>query len=188
VLLDWLGPGARGRALVGAEVGVWRGETARILLRELPGLTLYLIDPWRAGRAELAGCQDDCDRAMADACAATAFAGPRRVVVAGPHEEVAPALPGGLDLVFLDADHSEAATREAIETWWPKVAAGGLLAGHDYGNPNYPGVRAAVDAFARRRGLRVRTGPDLTWCYEASPREQESGDARRRRGDTHERP
>ena len=34
---------------VGAEVGVYKGETSAHLLRELPGLTLYAIDCWHPG-------------------------------------------------------------------------------------------------------------------------------------------
>ena len=31
---------------VGAEVGVYKGETSAYLLREFPGLTLYAVDCW----------------------------------------------------------------------------------------------------------------------------------------------
>ncbi len=167
VLLDWLAPQGRARPLVGVEVGVDRGETSALLLRGLPGLHLYLIDPWHASAIDATRTQAACDRAMARAAAATAFAAERRTLMPCGHERAAPFVPAGLDLVFLDADRSEEGTREAIALWWPKVAAGGLLSGHDYGHPDYPGVKAAVDAFARRRKLRVRTGPDMVWAYEA---------------------
>jgi predicted O-methyltransferase YrrM len=169
VLLDWLGPEAQRRDLVGAEVGVWEGETSRILLQGLPGLRLYLVDPWHASAGEAQRDQAACDAAMTRTAGATAFAADRRVVVPCGHERAAGFVPGGLDLVFLDADHGQEATREAIAAWWPKVRPGGLLAGHDYGNPNYPGVRAAVDEFARRHGLRVRSGADMVWAYEVRP-------------------
>lgn len=38
---------------------------------------------------------------------------------------------GSLDLVFLDGDHSYAATSQDIRAWLPKVAHGGILCGHD---------------------------------------------------------
>lgn len=37
------------------------------------------------------------------------------------------------DMVFIDADHSYAAVRKDIEFWKNKIAAGGLLCGHDSG-------------------------------------------------------
>lgn len=51
-----------------------------------------------------------------------------------------------LDSVFLDGDHSDAAVAADIAAWLPKLKPGGLLCGHDYGHPDFPGVRAAVDA------------------------------------------
>lgn len=51
-----------------------------------------------------------------------------------------------LDLVFLDGDHREDPLRREIAAWLPKMAAGGVLSGHDFGHPKYPGVaRAVVD-------------------------------------------
>lgn len=80
-----------------------------------------------------------------------------------------------LDFVFIDARHDECAVKEDLETWWPKIRAGGLLAGDDYvdavtGKEMYewnnwsicengevrPGaVRGAVNTFFRTKGLHV---------------------------------
>ena len=56
------------------------------------------------------------------------------------------ALDGSLDFVYLDGDHSEAAVAGDIRLWRPLVKPGGILAGHDYGHPDFPGVKQAVDA------------------------------------------
>ena len=71
----------------------------------------------------------------------------------GSSVEVARSLPDeSLDLVFIDADHSEQAVREDVRAWLPKVRRGGVIAGHDYGSRNHTGVKIAVDeAFAGRR-------------------------------------
>ena len=53
---------------------------------------------------------------------------------------------GSLDLVFIDGSHLEPDVRDDITAWRPKVRAGGLLSGHDYGWKDHPGVKAAVDA------------------------------------------
>jgi predicted O-methyltransferase YrrM len=44
-----------------------------------------------------------------------------------------------LDFVFIDATHTYDAVSRDLSAWWPKVKAGGLLAGHDY--IHFPGVR-----------------------------------------------
>ena len=33
---------------------------------------------------------------------------------------------------FIDADHSYASVTADLHAWWPKVRAGGMIAGHDY--------------------------------------------------------
>jgi len=50
-----------------------------------------------------------------------------------------------LDFVFLDAGHEYPDIEADIRAWWPKVRKGGILAGHDYGHPDFPGVAQAVN-------------------------------------------
>jgi predicted O-methyltransferase YrrM len=49
---------------------------------------------------------------------------------------------GSLDCVFIDACHETPSVLSDIDVWQPKLAAGGMLAGDDYG---WPSVRAAVE-------------------------------------------
>ena len=50
-----------------------------------------------------------------------------------------------LDFVFLDGDHRYESIHNDIIAWLPKLKPGGMLAGDDYGNPEWPGVEQAVD-------------------------------------------
>ena len=52
-----------------------------------------------------------------------------------------------LDLVIIDAIHTEEAVDEDIHLWTPKVCNGGIMCGHDYDNRRFPGVKIAVDRF-----------------------------------------
>jgi predicted O-methyltransferase YrrM len=47
--------------------------------------------------------------------------------------------------VFLDADHEYSSVKEDLEAWVPKVKPGGIIAGHDYEDPLWPGVAKAVN-------------------------------------------
>ena len=47
--------------------------------------------------------------------------------------------------VYLDGDHSEEAVRADIAAWLPKIAPGGMIAGHDFGG-DHTGVEPAVRA------------------------------------------
>lgn len=57
----------------------------------------------------------------------------------------APQGPTEVDFLFIDGDHSEAGTVAAYEAWREHLAAGAVVAFHDYGDPAYPGVAAAVE-------------------------------------------
>lgn len=52
-----------------------------------------------------------------------------------------------LDLVIIDALHTEEAVGEDIHLWTPKVRNGGIICGHDYDNKRFPGVKIAVDRY-----------------------------------------
>lgn len=49
------------------------------------------------------------------------------------------------DFIFLDAMHTYESVKEDIERWWPRVKTGGIMAFHDYGHSDFPGVKRAVD-------------------------------------------
>lgn len=52
-----------------------------------------------------------------------------------------------LDFVFLDASHEYEDVLADLNAWYPKVRYGGVLAGHDYNDHSWPGVKKAVDEF-----------------------------------------
>jgi Methyltransferase domain len=165
----------RARALAGAEIGVFEGHTSALLLRELPQLRLWMVDRWAAPQPGERYWQDpymrgvpqaQMDRALHTALRATDFARDRRVVLIGDLVTAAAGMADGtLDFVFCDADHCAEGTLEAIETWWPKLRPGGLMAGHDLDYPGFPGVREAVEETARRRKLPWNQGHDYVWYF-----------------------
>lgn len=53
---------------------------------------------------------------------------------------------GGIDLVFIDADHAYEAVK--VEVAWAKAAGVHVIAGHDYGNKLFGVTRAVDEAFA----------------------------------------
>lgn len=59
---------------------------------------------------------------------------------------------GSVKFVFLDADHFPESVTDDIAASRPKIVHGGVMAGHDYGDPEWPGVKQAVDRFFAWRG------------------------------------
>lgn len=58
-----------------------------------------------------------------------------------------------VDFVFVDADHSYEGVLKDLRAWWPKVKAGGRMAGHDH-TLAFPGVIQAVAEFFDGKALR----------------------------------
>lgn len=75
---------------------------------------------------------------------------------------------GSQDIVFIDGDHRYESVKRDIELYWPKVKAGGVLCGDDFG-PAFPGVVRAVDEFGKAQKLRLerlyKNGKAMHWCY-----------------------
>jgi predicted O-methyltransferase YrrM len=49
-----------------------------------------------------------------------------------------------VELLFIDSSHEREATVLAFRAWQPALAPGAVVAFHDYGHPEYPGVAEAV--------------------------------------------
>jgi len=77
---------------------------------------------------------------------------------------------GTLDFVFLDADHSYEAVRRDLEAWFPKVKRRGVLGGHDYLHPDFPGVRRAADEFFMEQELPLQVLGSSFLVTKPSPR------------------
>jgi len=92
-----------------------------------------------------------------------------------------------LSAVFIDADHSYDAVMSDLETWYPKVKPGGMLAGHDFdfdSQVSREGVIPAVLDFFQGMSLEVMPSGRV-WkhiCYkDGDPQFPDSVNPRRRR-------
>lgn len=169
-LLRWIRP--LGQKLTGAEVGVFQGHTSEALLRELPCLDLWLVDPWRpyVGKSTIGDqSAEQLEQAMQSALFWTEFAAERRYVLRESSPQAAARFSdASLDFVFIDGNHLYEAVCSDIDAWWPKLRPGGLLIGHDYGTGRDAeglwGVKQAVDEFQAHVQHDLRLGRDGTWC------------------------
>jgi hypothetical protein len=141
---------AEAGAARGAEIGVWYGVNAKVILDNVPGLRLYLVDPYKeyqAGRSHYS--QEMLDLAFKRAIRRlhgqnikffrlTSLEASRRIP-----DEI-------LDFVYIDGNHSFKDVLLDLLLWVPKVKIGGFISGHDYFNRRARGnvgVKAAVDAY-----------------------------------------
>ncbi|KAK3265050.1 hypothetical protein CYMTET_26243 [Cymbomonas tetramitiformis] len=139
---DWLGKLLQARGYkTGLEVGVQEARFSEILLRSWPSAEkFYLLDAWTYQKNYVDGAnvgQREQNKVMEHASRRVARYQDRnktRVeLIRGFSTEKAPTFRDrSLDFIYLDARHDFCAVREDMEAYWPKVACGGILAGHDY--------------------------------------------------------
>ncbi|KAB7615365.1 class I SAM-dependent methyltransferase [Amylibacter sp. SFDW26] len=137
---------------IAAELGVDNGAFSRVILDGMKPSKLHLVDVWESGRYNdekflnvkaLFQVDIDADRVQIT----------RKYSTEAPHD-----FPDGhFDFVYVDTDHSYQTTAEELAVWAPKMAKGGVIAGHDYKMGNWKsanryGVIEAVHEFCVNEG------------------------------------
>ena len=133
-----------------AEIGVWKSATTRKILRNCSDIIsqYWAIDSWPIEFRDRYYAKKFTDERWESlhfyACKLMTWF-PKLHVVRLNSFDAAKIFPEGyFDLVFIDAEHGYEYMIEYIKTWLPLVSKGGLLTGHDYKHPRFPGVEKAV--------------------------------------------
>ena len=146
-----------------AELGTWKGRTFLHLLTHCPHTIVIAVDAWKI-RPENAANEGGQTYEKWDMPGLERYVRERampfgtRAIIHKMETTEAAALvkKGSLDLVFIDADHSEKGVLTDLIEWAPKVRPGGYVTGHDI---DWPTVRKIVaSAFPA-----YETGPDNVW-------------------------
>lgn len=140
------------------ELGTWRGASAIAIARVIRqwGGTLTCIDTWTGEVPEGQWGTVAGPPVMLLECATNVIqAGLAGVVhfIPALTQEAARHWRGGIDFLYVDADHSYASVKADLVAWWPLLGLGGLLCGDDYDNPLYPSLNQAWDEFEREIGI-----------------------------------
>lgn len=135
--------------LVGAEVGVYKGHNAKLMLDNLDIKKLYLIDDWSKGSKRGAGIETVCRERLKDYS--------NKVVwLIGKSGKMARKIQDGeLDFVYIDGDHKTPGITVDINAYYPKVKKGGLVSGHDYQVQQKSQVKEVIDPFFESKGLAI---------------------------------
>jgi predicted O-methyltransferase YrrM len=120
-----------------AEVGVYRGEFAALVLRHCEKLTqYYMIDPWRhlIDWNKPANHEDSVlNEFFQETKTKTEFAAAKRVVLRGKTTEVSDQIADGeLDFAYIDGDHTLKGITIDLVRMYPKIRVGGFLGGDDF--------------------------------------------------------
>lgn len=136
------------------EIGVWYGRSAAYMATEIYNsnkqITLDIIDNFKKSPIE------DVKKNLAIFDFVNVIQGDSSGSAKMYYDN-------SIDFIFIDADHSESGVTRDIKAWLPKLKKGGVMAGHDYGNPRYSGVKKAVDSL-----LNVKQVSKQCWYYDNS--------------------
>ena len=133
---------AKGRRRV-AEIGVYEGLTSALLLRAMPtDGTLYAIDPFFAGRLGVCWSKFIARRETAR------VKSPGEIIfVEKLSFDALDDVPGELDFIFVDGDHSPEGIKRDWADWSPRMATGGIIALHDTRVPAHNPRVAALGSY-----------------------------------------
>ena len=145
------------------EIGSWKGRSAIAMADNTDGL-VYCVDTW-SGHLEAsdhfsAECFRDFLRNTKD----------HVNILPVPLESCHAASIFGrfkfqFDMIFVDGRHDLVGVECDLAAWTPLLAEGGILCGHDYGRPDWPDVKTAVDRLVSK----YRVVPNTTiWTTEGA--------------------
>lgn len=144
--LMWLAAQARHRQYI-IEFGSLHGRSTRALADNgFAGSKIWAVDPWTG---------DYYDEAGSDIRVNT-YVMPQFCENLKDHIETGRVIPvrnfsynfslgHHVDMVFIDGDHRYETVVRDIKKAYELLKPGGLISGHDYGHPLWPGVKQAVD-------------------------------------------
>ena len=171
------------------EVGTWKGASticiADALKRQKIDGRIICIDTWLGALEFWTNEMPDFDRLAAlglrNGYPQVYYQFLANIIISGYQEVVVP-LPNTsqmaarflrrrgvkADLIYIDASHEDADVFADLMAYWELLdPERGLLLGDDYGNLDFPGVRAAVDRFAKNRGLQLTIISGWYWMLRA---------------------
>ena len=169
-----------------AELGVYKGTTAKLLHELLPGRTLWLFDTFEGFDSRDLPAEADrrqgfrFDDTSLDAVLRHVGPSDRVRACKGYFPQTASAVPADerFALVHLDADLRKP-TADALAFFYPRMSPGGFVFVHDYGSRAWPGVAEAVDGFFADKPESIVRLPDKsgTAVVRRAKRYRAAGDA-----------
>lgn len=153
----------------GAEIGVAFGGHSEAILNQTNVEILYGIDNYEHRvdyEYPMNLPQDDFNDLYEKTNQRLSAFGDRFKLIRADSEIAANQIQGKLDFIYIDADHSYNGVWNDLCSWYSKVRVGGIIGGHDYMHPDFPGVKQAIDEFFRRFYWEIHIEGEGVWWVE----------------------
>ena len=163
------------KPLIGAEIGVSKGNHAKQILSFLNIKQLVLVDPWKvysddwqADNTSPKGLDkfDDTFHENNYKKTVKKFSNNPKVKIIRDYSVNAAKMFDDkyFDFVYLDGDHSYEGVKKDLHSWYPKLKKFGVMCGDDYGNMHLP-VIEAVSEFVYEHKLLVTCSEDRQFWF-----------------------
>jgi len=137
----------------GAEIGVADGRYSEILLKTIPGLKLYCVDPWMPYEKNWRS-EDYQEKAYTQAV--VKLGDYNCEIIRKTSIEASLEVPDkSLDFVFIDGAHTFDHVMTDVIVWSRKVRKKGIVSGHDYMHFTDSGVVEAVNKYTEIHKLEL---------------------------------
>lgn len=150
--------------LVGAEIGVFKGDNALSILRTLPMKTLYLIDSYFTYYVE-----DNISKRIGleayNIAKEKLSKFPQIKFIIKTSDEACKDVHESLDFLYIDGNHTYEYVKRDITNYYPLIKSGGLIGGHDY-TKDFNGVVKAAKEFAKENNLELNTVYPDWWIFK----------------------
>jgi|TARA_Y100000294_G_C8518311_1_gene321810 hypothetical protein len=155
------------KPLIGAEIGVAKGNHAKQILSFLNIKQLVLVDPWVIHTDWINRTEDETYYENRYKETLNKFSNNNKVKIIRDYSVNAAKMFDDkyFDFVYLDGDHSYEAVKKDLDSWYPKLKKYGVMCGDDYGKPGGKGIIKAVSEFTFMHKLVVTYGTDRQFWF-----------------------
>jgi hypothetical protein len=148
----------------GAEIGVFYGDTSIHLLKKIPSLKLYCVDPWDSyDEYKEEHTKERLKEAEKNARSRLSHFSERAIIIKERSCDACKNIKdNSLDFIFIDGNHEYEFVKEDFASWFPKVRIGGLVSGHDF---RWRGVAKFVEEINVNFEIFVSPLPSDVWYF-----------------------
>ena len=139
----WAKDHFKGKEVVCAEIGTFKGEHAKSILKNLNVKRIYLIDPYSSYKEYEEKL--DLNKAEKEAEKRLSKYKDKIIWIKEPSSKAISKIKEKLDFLYVDGNHSYGYVKKDLELYSAIVRPGGIMAGHD---TPLPGVMKAVAEFS----------------------------------------
>lgn len=143
--LRWLASKAK-RATVTVEAGCWKGRSTRVLADNTKG-KVYAVDPWGGDYLNEDGTLNEIRTNVFDIFQSNLsdhIKSGKVIPIQSTFVDSVSKITDTPDFIFIDGDHRYQTVLADIAAAKSILKPKGILAGHDFGHPDWPGVEQAA--------------------------------------------